>query len=252
MTELLEPLRYSVEQLRSLIEPLSPEQLRMSAYPKEWTIADVLSHLGSGAVIFVQGIDSAVTGDAATEGFNQSVWNEWDAKSPEAQWADLPAADEAVIARLLALSPEERARIKVSLGPIELDYDGFAGLRLSEHAFHTWDVEVALDPGAVLPTEVVDSLLGVLQMVARFAAKPNGSAATYVVRTEDPVRTYRIELTPEAATLSEVVGEEPADVRLPAEAFLRLVYGRLDPEHTPVDVEGAEHLDELRSVFPGF
>ena len=31
MTELLEPLRYSVEQLRSLIEPLSPEQLKMSA-----------------------------------------------------------------------------------------------------------------------------------------------------------------------------------------------------------------------------
>ena len=252
MAELLDPLRYSVEQLCSLIEPLSPEQLRMSAYPKEWTIADVLSHLGSGAVIFVQGIDSAVTGDAAPEGFNQSVWNEWDAKSPEAQWADLLAADAAVIARLSALSPEERAHVKVSLGPVELDYDGFAGLRLSEHAFHTWDIDVALNPDAVLAPEVVDSLLGVLKMIAQFAAKPTGSTGTYVVRTEDPVRTYRIELTPEAATVSEGTGEEPADVRLPAEAFLRLVYGRLDPEHTPSDVEGAEHLDGLRSAFPGF
>jgi uncharacterized protein (TIGR03083 family) len=252
MAELLEPLRYSVEQLRSLVAPLSPEQLRMSAYPKEWTIADVLSHLGSGAVIFVQGIDTAVTGDPAPAEFNQSVWSEWDAKSPEAQWADLPAADAAVIARLSALSPEERARVKVSLGPFELDYDAFAGLRLSEHAFHTWDVDVALNPAAVLPPEVVDSLLGVLEMIARFAAKPTGSTRTYVVRTENPVRTYRIELTPESATVTEGAGEEPADVQLPAEAFLRLVYGRLDPEHTPADIEGVEHLDELRSAFPGF
>ena len=38
---------------------------------------------------------------------------------------------------------------------------------------------------------------------------------------------------------------------LPAEAFARLVYGRLDPDHTP-PVEGdAESLDELRKVFPG-
>ena len=38
---------------------------------------------------------------------------------------------------------------------------------------------------------------------------------------------------------------------LPAEALCRLVYGRLDPEHTPVvdDAEGMLHT--LRAVFPG-
>jgi hypothetical protein len=41
-------------------------------------------------------------------------------------------------------------------------------------------------------------------------------------------------------------------VRLPAEAFLRLVYGRLDPDHTPpVDTQDVE-LGTLRSIFPGF
>jgi hypothetical protein len=37
-----------------------------------------------------------------------------------------------------------------------------------------------------------------------------------------------------------------------AEAFVRLVYGRLDPEHTPesVDASGTD-LDDLRRAFPG-
>jgi hypothetical protein len=46
-------------------------------------------------------------------------------------------------------------------------------------------------------------------------------------------------------------GDPPApDLELPAEAFVRLVYGRLDPAHTP-PVSGTADLDELRSVFPG-
>ena len=42
-------------------------------------------------------------------------------------------------------------------------------------------------------------------------------------------------------------------VDLPAEAFLRLVYGRLDPDHTPAVAEsGTRGLADLRAVFPGF
>jgi hypothetical protein len=49
--------------------------------------------------------------------------------------------------------------------------------------------------------------------------------------------------------------DEPADARLelPAEALVRLAYGRLDPDHTPstVTADGVD-LDLLRQVFPGF
>jgi hypothetical protein len=39
---------------------------------------------------------------------------------------------------------------------------------------------------------------------------------------------------------------------MPAESFIRLVYGRLDAEHTPPSVLGDEAaLDQLRLVFPG-
>ncbi len=40
-------------------------------------------------------------------------------------------------------------------------------------------------------------------------------------------------------------------LHLPAEALIRLVYGRLDPEHTPA-IEGDADLDALRRTFPGF
>jgi hypothetical protein len=40
---------------------------------------------------------------------------------------------------------------------------------------------------------------------------------------------------------------------LPAEALLRLSFGRLDESHTPdaVSVSGPLSLDDLRTMFPG-
>lgn len=42
-----------------------------------------------------------------------------------------------------------------------------------------------------------------------------------------------------------------SDITMPAEAFIRLVYGRLDPAHTPPSDGDTAHLDELRRAFPG-
>jgi hypothetical protein len=40
---------------------------------------------------------------------------------------------------------------------------------------------------------------------------------------------------------------------MPAEALLRLSYGRLDSAHTPASVVGSPaDLDRLRAIFPGF
>lgn len=40
-------------------------------------------------------------------------------------------------------------------------------------------------------------------------------------------------------------------VELPAEALVRLVYGRLDPDHTPAFHGHRSVLDQLRHAFPG-
>ena len=59
-----------------------------------------------------------------------------------------------------------------------------------------------------------------------------------------------MDLTPDAASLRRSDLASEADVELPAEAFARLVYGRLDLHHTPPTQNG-EALDQLRQVFPG-
>lgn len=74
------------------------------------------------------------------------------------------------------------------------------------------------------------------------------------VVTSDPARD--LVLVVDDPVRIEPWDEGSADgvLRLPAEAWLRLVYGRLDDEHTPtVELEGdGLTLDRLRSVFPGF
>jgi hypothetical protein len=39
---------------------------------------------------------------------------------------------------------------------------------------------------------------------------------------------------------------------LPAEAFVGLVYGRLDAGHTPPVENAGVEVDQLRPIFPGF
>ena len=71
------------------------------------------------------------------------------------------------------------------------------------------------------------------------------------LRHEDPValvQRFVLRLRRSPAVGSAVDGE----ITLPAEALLRLFYGRLDPEHTPEYAAEGIDLDRLRPVFPGF
>ena len=60
-----------------------------------------------------------------------------------------------------------------------------------------------------------------------------------------------ITLQPDSVAIRTGEFEGAADIVLPAEAFVRLVYGRLDVDHTPAFEGNNATLDELRRVFPG-
>src|SRR3984957_21246879 len=95
-------LRASVDRLHGLASGLDDDQLASPSYCDDWSIAQVLSHLGSGAVISRRGLQDVMTGTATPDDFNQSVWDEWNAKSPRAQADDALAADEALTQELEA------------------------------------------------------------------------------------------------------------------------------------------------------
>jgi hypothetical protein len=76
------------------------------------------------------------------------------------------------------------------------------------------------------------------------------------VTTSNPERHFILE-TGDAVTLVAADDEATpelglSELTLPAEAFVRLIYGRLDADHTPQVESAGVELDELRPIFPGF
>ncbi len=250
MNEPLTVLQSSVHHLCRTVEDFSPEQLTASAYPSEWTVADVLSHLGSAAVIMRRRAELAVTGGEMDEAFAPSVWDEWNAKMPAAQAADLVVADRALTEHLASLTPTDRASFHFAMGPIELGFDGFVRMRLAEHAIHVWDIEVAFDRSATIGSEAAGVVIDGLAVVAQYSGKPTGGTQQATIHTTDPARDIRLVLGPGQVLLDAGSATATPDLELPAEAFIRLVYGRLDADHTPT-LSGTADLEVLRAVFPG-
>jgi uncharacterized protein (TIGR03083 family) len=251
MTDPLPVLRASVEHLRSVIENhrgLNPDA---PAYPSEWSIADTMSHIGSGAVIMKQLFEDSVTDREGDPGFNQSVWDEWNAKVPADQVSDALEADEALLLAIEALPDNKRATFHLVFGPFELDFPGFVALRLGEQAMHTWDVEVALDPTATLSSDVAEVVMQGLHRIAGFSAKANGATKEILVRTTEPKRDFTIVFSGDSVSLITVAHSGAVDIELPAEAFVRLVYGRLDTDGVLSEGD-AVVLESLRLTFPGF
>ena len=174
-------------------------------------------------------------------------------------------ADGVLVERFGSLDAGQRERFRLELFGMDLDMAGLLRMRLGEHAIHTWDVAVALDPVATVATDAIVLLVDALGHLAARSGKPDGSRLRLLVSATHPQRRFTLEsgeivtLAPaeDAEFLPELrqpaEGDDSiAELRLPAEALVRLVYGRLDPAHTPaVEARGVD-LDELRRIFPGF
>jgi uncharacterized protein (TIGR03083 family) len=250
-------LRNSHERLASVVKPLSPEQLRGPSYCTDWSVAQVLSHLGSGAEISLMGLPSALgQAEPVDRAAFQPVWDTWNAKSPDDQAADALVADEQQVSALEQLSDDDLARISVQFFGMNLDSVGIVGLRLGEHAIHTWDVAVSGDPAATVSPDAVSLLV---DNVPQFLAPRLGRAPDVPfrirIRTTRPDRDYLL-VASDPVSMTDWPGDgggADSEVSMPSEALLRLAYGRLDPAHTPGEVVAdPAGLDRLRRMFPGF
>jgi uncharacterized protein (TIGR03083 family) len=252
--DVLAVLRDSHARLSAVLTPLDGNQVTLQSYDDDWSLAQVASHLGSSAEIFGFHLSAGMP-DAPEPRDNDPhpIWDRWNAKSPADQVRDALAADAAFLARIDQLSMAERERWQLNLFGRDLDLAGLLRMRLSELALHTWDIEVALDHTATLDPSAASIVIDGLGWLIGYVAKPSSDQTITIVTTE-PTRQLVLNLSGQGSSLSPLDGTVDADaeLRLPAEAFVRLVYGRLDPEHTPAEVEaeGVE-LDYLRQVFPG-
>ena len=190
----IEALRHSHDRLQDLAGPLTPDQLEQGSCCSEWTLAQVLSHLGSQAEIFGLFLQAGLTGQPAPgrEEFGP-IWDMWNAKSPQAQAADALAADEVTVERFESLDADERARLRLNAFGTELDLAGVSRMRLGEHALHTWDVAAALDPSATVAPDAVALLIDTIGPLAARSGKPDGKHRRLHVATTDPERHFVLE-----------------------------------------------------------
>jgi uncharacterized protein (TIGR03083 family) len=253
----IEVFHASHTRLVAFVSRLSSTDLRRQSYAKEWTVAQVLSHLGSQAEIFKTFVDAGLAG-RPTPG-NDSFppfWAAWNERDPEAQARDSLTATATFIEQLRALDDAALSRPITPFG-MNMTIGDLPRLRVGEHALHSWDIAVAFDPSATVAPDAVELLIESVPALVARAGKPQGRSFAMRVRTTSPARDFVLTVD-DRAELRPFAGEAvEATLELPTEALLRLAYGRLDAAHTPAHAmvaDGPEPIGfgDLRRVFPGF
>ena len=257
--QFIQVLRAGHDDFAGQVARFRAEDLTRGSGASEWTVAQVLSHLGSGAEINLATLEGALagTGPAGSE-FNKATWARWDAMSPGEQAAGFLTAAEKLVQRYEGLDEQQRQDLRIDFGflPEPVDVATAVRMRLSEFTLHSWDVRVAFDPAAVLEPEATEALLDGIGQTLAWAGKADqlDGAARIAVNTVERDRAFGLFIE-DTVRLAEV--PQPADAVLtaPAEYFVRLVSGRHGAQYTPATVEFASErltLDDLRKVFPGF
>jgi uncharacterized protein (TIGR03083 family) len=245
------------DELAARVHGLDEAGLTRRSYCTDWSVAQVLSHLGSGAEIALAQLQAARVGTAplGPDDF-RAVWARWDARPPGQQAAAFAEAVPRLHDAVDALDDAARRRLRPysHAGPVELPV--FLAFRLVEQALHAWDVHVAFDPAAAVDAEAVGLLVELLPLGAGLVDAEMLAAlapARLAVATSDPAQRLVLDLGTHARLGPAGDGEVSGSLRLPAEALARLVTGRLDPAHTPADTdtEGRPSLDELRRLYRG-
>jgi uncharacterized protein (TIGR03083 family) len=250
-------LRSSHDRLVGIAAGLDAESASRMSYCTEWTIAQVYSHLGSGAEIALDALRAAVEHrDPMSRDDYPKIWDTWNNRPPMEQVTEAVRADSALVEAYEGYSDDELAAARVLLfGMLDLDGPGLARFRLPELAVHTWDAAVAVDPSARVLPDAVELIVDDLPGRMGWLGKPQGRQWSITVETTEPARTFTL-TSGDAVTLAvgAPAGAAPDGVlRLPAEAFLRLTHGRLDDaNHDGTDVgDSRVTLDDLRATFPG-
>lgn len=252
-TPYIEALSHSYKRLCELVVGADLATLTSPSGCSEWTIAQLLSHLGSGAEIFSANLDGFVDdGVLPTMERYEAIWAQWDALDPLAQARRWHEEDGSLIERLCNGRGELDGFEATLFGFYPADGAGFVRLRLGEHALHLLDVEVTAERHASILPDAVELLVTHFAHLAPFLARVGeGEGAmrppTLVVDTYEPSRRFRFAVTDRLVV--EASPGAPPDLTIPAEALIRVITGRT---RLGAPIEHTAMLEALSSLFPGF
>jgi uncharacterized protein (TIGR03083 family) len=257
----LAALKRGHRELVEFAETLPAESYERMSYCSKWTVAQVYSHLGSGAEIGLLNLQAGLTGNALTDPW--TIWNRWDALPPEQMIGNFAAADSRFLDALDQLDLRTTAGLMVPMNAhMRFPLGVVLVMRLAEHALHSWDIHVTYHPDAEVPAYAADLLMDlypwdfISTVAAQQIAGPIGTA-TLRIDIERPPRsllmTFADTITLE--TIHTNNHETPTGhLAFPtAGPWTRLLTGRLDPQHTPAGThsEGTPTLETLRTALQG-
>ena len=259
----IDALRANRDDLADRVRGFNASDLDRISGSSQWDVAQVLSHLGSGAEIGLEGLRRALAGEgSAPPEFNQGVWDRWNAMSQQEKADSFLESSEGLLQAYEAIDAHTRADLRFSLGfmPAPVDLAVVTGMRLNETLLHAWDVRVAFDSAAAIPGAWAQVLLeqysGPVGFFLAFLGKTaslDGRQFTIHVNTTDPSNSLGLAFADKVAIVA-IPSAPDAVLSIPTESLLRLWGGRLAPEHTPSDVAlsgQSVSLDDLRGVFAG-
>ncbi|MGI5248038.1 maleylpyruvate isomerase N-terminal domain-containing protein [Actinacidiphila glaucinigra] len=243
--------------LGATVGGLSGEQLLTPSFADGWSLAQVLVHLGTGAELCTAAVRRGLTGDLTRPSREEiaDVSEQWIPLKPTAQRDAWQEAESALLRLLDSLDAEVRASVTVPYFTGPVGFADFTGYWLSEQSVHTWDVAVGLDGTAAIPEPEVALLWDRIDMVASMSRDGDTLARLgprqIAVELTDPERRLCLALGSEVHFLPCEGAEPTGTVSGPAEAVLRLVYGRNRPEDG-VSARDGVTLDDLHALFPGY
>src|SRR6478735_7333452 len=153
-------LRANHDALVALVPGLTAQQLTGPSGASEWSVAQVLSHLGSGAEISRKPIATAA-GEQVEAEDNQSIWARWDGSSPSQQAAGYVEHDTAYLDTVEALTAEQRDSLRIDMGFLPEPVPVVVGLGPQ--------AEIDAETAAVL----VELYTGPLAFLLGFSGKPD-------------------------------------------------------------------------------
>jgi uncharacterized protein (TIGR03083 family) len=258
--EVRDALWGSHRDLAAFAQTIPPAEQTRRSYCTDWSVAQVYSHLGSGAEIGLANLRAALAGTPPAD--QREIWRRWDALTPDRMITGFILADARYLDAVDQLDPGV-ADLSVQLdAQFRLPIDVVMVMRLTEHALHSWDIHVAFDPDAELDPRTADLLVElypreVMSMVATRQVAGRVRSARLRIDIGAAPRT-------QALTFADSVTLETTDpddqqgctgrLRLPTSAaWARLATGRLDDEHMPAGVTstGTPTLDDLRTLLQG-
>jgi uncharacterized protein (TIGR03083 family) len=203
---------------------------------REWRVRDVAAHVTDGAERAVVVARAGLAGEPVPQYDTAERRRRHAALRglPGAELADRLQRDLAAVFQALDGVPAATLHgtvVPMGGGPHTLAQ--FADQRLVETGLHAWDIRAGGNPDAILAPETAAAIIDfVLWRVPRLAhgADAHGAAPRYLCELEGPGGgpvTLAIGQGGVAASRTRDAGEG-ATLTLPVEAFIRLVWGRLD------------------------